>query len=85
MALFYKTMSKKIKLIWDFRGPSALQTAEHHAIHLNEYLNLENYVLQLTGFESIDEFYSIAYIVVEEKDMLKFRDKLKPHRGEWYE
>nr|WP_298659569.1 hypothetical protein [uncultured Flavobacterium sp.] len=49
-------MSKKIKLIWDFRGPSALQTAEHHAIHLNEYLNLENYVLQLTGFESIDEF-----------------------------
>ena len=43
MALFFKTMSKKIKLIWDFRGPSALQTAEHHALHLNEYLNLENY------------------------------------------
>jgi len=78
-------MSKKIKLIWDFRGPSALQTAQHHAIHLNEYLIIENYSLNLTGFETIDEFYSTAYIIVEENDMLKFRDALKPHRGEWYE
>jgi len=78
-------MSKKIKLIWDFRGPSALHTAQHHAIHLNEYLIIENYSLKLTGFETIDEFYSTAYMIVEENDMLKFRDALKPHRGEWYE
>lgn len=78
-------MSKKIKLIWDFRGPNALQTAKHHAIHLNEYVTLENYSLKLTGFENLNEFYTIAYIVVEEQDLVKFRNALKPHRGEWYE
>ena len=28
---------RKLKLIWDFRGPDALKTAEHHEIHLKEY------------------------------------------------
>ena len=28
--------------------------------------------------------YALAYLVVEEKDMIKLRDLLKPHRGEWY-
>jgi hypothetical protein len=28
--------------------------------------------------------HAIAFIVVEEKDMIKFRDVLKPHRGEVY-
>ena len=27
-------MQKKIKLIWDFRGPESAKTAEHHEIHL---------------------------------------------------
>ena len=26
--------NRKIKLIWDFRGPDAQATAEHHTIHL---------------------------------------------------
>ena len=30
-------MNQKIKLIWDFRGPDALQIAKHHVIHLEEY------------------------------------------------
>ena len=30
-------MSRKIKLIWDFRGEAAAKTAEHHDIHLKEY------------------------------------------------
>jgi hypothetical protein len=29
--------------------------------------------------------HAIAYIVVEEKDMIQFRDVLKPHRGELFE
>jgi hypothetical protein len=31
-------MSRKIKLIWDFRGPASAKTAEHHEIHLKEYI-----------------------------------------------
>ena len=28
----------QIKLIWDFRGHFAAKTAEHHEIHLKEFL-----------------------------------------------
>ena len=76
---------RKIKLIWDFRGQAATKTAEHHEIHLKEFLVKENYPLQITGFTTINDMYAIAYLVVEEKDMLTFRDALKPHRGEVYE
>jgi hypothetical protein len=36
-------MSRQIKLIWDFRGPASAKTAEHHEIHLKEYIAIENY------------------------------------------
>lgn len=77
-------MSRKIKLIWDFRGEAAAKTAEHHAIHLNEYLENEKRTLENTGFEILNEMHAIAFVVVEEKDMILFRDALKPHRGEVY-
>lgn len=77
-------MSRKIKLIWDFRGEAAAKTAEHHAIHLNEYLENDKRTLEKTGFEILNEMHAIAFVVVEEKDMISFRDALKPHRGEVY-
>ena len=75
-------MLRKIKLIWDFRGEAAAKTAEHQDIHLKEYLEQENIKLEKTGFEVLNEMHAIAFIVVEEKDMIRFRDVLKPHRGE---
>lgn len=78
-------MSRKIKLIWDFRGEASAKTAEHHDIHLKEYLDEEKITLEKTGFEIINEMHAIAFIVVEEKDMIRFRDVLKPHRGEVFE
>ena len=77
-------MSRKIKLIWDFRGEAAAKTAEHHAIHLNEYLENDKRTLEKTGFEILNEMHAIAFVVVVEKDMILFRDALKPHRGEVY-
>jgi hypothetical protein len=78
-------MMRKIKLIWDFRGEAAAKTAEHHDVHLNEYLEEEKITLEKTGFEIINDMHAIAFIVVEEKEMLKYRDVLKPHRGEVFE
>ncbi|MGV7105425.1 hypothetical protein [Flavobacterium sp. U410] len=75
---------RKIKLIWDFRGPAAAKTAEHHDIHLKEFLEKEKYSLQITGFEIVNDMYATAFLVVEEKDMIPFRDALRPHRGEVY-
>lgn len=76
---------RKIKLIWDFRGQAAAKTAEHHEIHLKEYIGIEKLELNITGFEILNEMYAIAFMVVEEKDMIIIRDALKPHRGEVYD
>lgn len=77
-------MSRQIKLIWDFRGPAAGKTAEHHEIHLKEYITAEKLPLNITGFELYNEMYAIAFIVVPEELMIPVRDALKPHRGEIY-
>ena len=60
------------------------KTAEHHEVHLKEYIEAEKLELNITGFEILNEMYAIAFMVVEEKDMIAVRDTLKPHRGEVY-
>jgi hypothetical protein len=75
-------MSRQIKLIWDFRGSAAAKTAEHHEIHLKEFIKSEKLDLDITGFSLVNEFHSIAFMVVIESEMIAVRDKLKPHRGE---
>lgn len=77
-------MSRQIKLIWDFRGTAAEKTAEHHEIHLKEYIATEKLPLDITGFEVYNEMYAIAFIVVPEELMISVRDVLRPHRGEIY-
>lgn len=78
-------MNRKIKLIWDFRGPAAAKTAEHHEKHLKEYIALETLDLKITGFEHLNDMHSYAFMVTEESNMMVLRDALKPHRGEIYE
>jgi len=78
-------VKRKIKLIWDFRGPTAGKTAEHHEKHLKEFIAFEKLDLDITGYQHINEMYSFAYMVVEEINMIAMRDALKPHRAEVYE
>jgi hypothetical protein len=75
---------KKIKLIWDFRGPDASKIAEHHEKHLKEYIVLEKISLNKTGFENLNEYHSIAFMIVTHENMIAVRDALKPHRGELF-
>ena len=77
-------MSRKIKLIWDFRGPASAKTAEHHEIHLKEYISIEKFPLNITGFEIQNEMQAIAFMVVTDENMLQVRDALKPHRAVIY-
>lgn len=72
-------------MIWDFRGPAAAKTAEHHEKHLRQYIAIEKLPLEITGFETINEMHAIAYMVVTDAEMIQVRDALKPHRGELYE
>lgn len=75
---------RKIKLIWDFRGQASHKTAQHHEIHLKEYISTEKFALDITGFQIIDDMYAIAFMVVTDENMIQVRDALKPHRGEVY-
>lgn len=74
---------RKLKLIWEFRGPGAVKTAAHHEIHLKEYVANQTAEVFKVGCETKHELHAISFIVVGEKDMRLFRDALKPHRGEW--
>ena len=75
-------MNRKIKLIWDFRGPEALEIAKHHVVHLEEFATREQLYFYNSSTEVINKMYCLAYITVNESDMLTYRDALKPHRGE---
>lgn len=74
----------RLKLIWDFRGPDAEKIAEHHEIHLKDYVKINTLNDVFTGKESITDMHSIAFLVVDESEMPPIRDSLKPHRGQVY-
>lgn len=80
-----KAQPRKLKLIWDFRGPDAERTAQHHAIHLKEYLVNNTISPNITGCEAITNQHYIAYLVVKERHMPQVRDALKPHRGQIFQ
>ncbi len=73
---------RKIKLIWDFKGPDGLETAKHHCIHLKEFAQIDKLPYHEVNFVSLSQMHTLAFIVVDEADMKTFRDALKPHRGE---
>ena len=73
---------RKIKLLWDFRGPDALETAKHHTIHLKEFAAIENLPFHEIDIKELNPMLCAAFITVNESDMKIVRDALKPHRGE---
>ena len=79
-----KITMRQIKLIWDFRGQMAAKIAEHHEIHLKEYIKIEKFPINVTGFEIISDMHAIAFMLVTDENMIQVRDNLKPHRGELY-
>jgi len=78
-------MSQKIKVIWEFYGADAEETAKHHQIHLEEFAKKEALQLDIAGVEYVNEIQWIAYLIVMEDEVLKVRDALKPKRAEIFE
>ena len=72
----------KVKLIWDFRGPAAKRTAEHHCIHLKEFVSLENIENETIKVEEFSEMHVSAVMIINQDDVPFMREKLKPHRGQ---
>ncbi|MCB0409945.1 MAG: hypothetical protein KDD29_06970 [Flavobacteriales bacterium] len=78
-------MNRKIKVIWEFYGPDAEQTAKHHQIHLEEFALKEKLALDIAGVEYVNEMQWLAYLLVMENEVLTVRDALKPLRAEIFE
>lgn len=74
-------MNRKIRLLWDFRGPDANETAKHHAIHLKEFA--ENRKLPYLEVSTIvqNPYFTCAYIIIYESELSIYKDALKPDRG----
>jgi hypothetical protein len=70
-----------IRMIWDFHGPHAEGTAEHHAIHLKQFAEKESLEFRESGSEIISESHHIAYLVIQRTDMILVRDALRPNRA----
>ncbi|MFP2995000.1 hypothetical protein ABN763_03775 [Spongiivirga sp. MCCC 1A20706] len=71
-------------MIWDFRGPAALQTANHHEIHLKTYLDQKKIEYHLLKVQAISDFKAEVWLVTMEKHVPALRNDLKPHRGQLY-
>lgn len=78
-------MDKRVKLIWDFRGPNAMPIAKHHIEHLSEYAEAENLQNAIFGDEAVTPMHHMAFMIVDHAVMDKLREALKPHRGQLYE
>lgn len=75
---------ERVKMIWDFRGPNAQKIAEHHKIHLDEFIQKEKLKDIETGTETISEMHHTAIMIIYPKDVDSLRSILKPHRGQRY-
>lgn len=62
-------------------GPDCRPMAEHHARHLDQFSAKEAIASFGSGAEDVSEKHSIAYLIVEEKDMIIVRDALRPARA----
>jgi len=78
-------MERKIKVIWEFYGAEAEETAKHHRIHLEEFAKREKLTIDIAGVEYKNEMLWLAYLIVLEKEVFTVRDALKPLRAEIFD
>lgn len=71
---------RKIRLLWDFRGPDSLETAKHHMIHLKEFTQIDNLPFIEASIIEQNKYVNSAFIIISESDLETFKNGLKPHR-----
>ena len=71
---------RKIRLLWDFRGPDSLEIAKHHVIHLKEFAEIDNLSFIESSVIEQSKYVNSAFIIILEVDLEAFKNPLKPHR-----
>jgi len=70
----------RVKLIWEFRGGDAVEIAKHHAKHLEEFADQKSISGSESGVETGSKYFSIAFLIVDEKDSEEVINILRPHK-----
>lgn len=73
---------EKIKLIWDFRGPSSKQTSTHFKTHLLEFFKEEKLEYYSCEVETVNESYHYTFIITNKSNLALIKTVLKPNRGQ---
>jgi len=75
-------LNRKIKLIWDLRGlNNVLKTAQDHGQNIKYFAEKSHLTYDEIGSYIVSEHHAVAFVIIDEKDMITFRDALKPHRA----
>ena len=70
----------KVKLIWKFYGPDCVKTANHHLIHLKDFIEESNVELFGCGVNKKNDSCE-TYLIVIKDNVESLRKILKPHKG----
>mgnify|MGYP005709180771 FL=1 len=73
---------EKIKLIWDFRGPSSKNTATHFKTHLLEFFKYEKINLDLCDIIAVNLSYHYTVVMTHKVHLALIKSALKPNRGQ---
>jgi len=76
---------KKIRLFWDFRGPSSHQTALHFQEHLDVFLSELSSMHELNVTEVVqhNEAWASCSLDIDETQLDQVKSALKPNRGNY--
>ena len=77
-------MTERVEMIWEFRGPQALPTAEHHKLHLEEFIQKEMIAESFCELNKYSDQLVTVSLVTPMSMMDDLRQRLKPHKGRRY-
>ena len=74
-------MKKKIKMVWNFTGIDAFKIANHHIIHVREYMVSNDITMFDEGTVEVNDYAANSFIVIDSTNLEKVKNDLKPHQG----
>ncbi|MGY8931416.1 MAG: hypothetical protein ACKVH2_01710 [Flavobacteriales bacterium] len=70
-----------IKFVWDFYGPDSKSLAEHHLVHLTDFISKENFLSIDSGVSIDSDNYAYSFIILDSSHLEIIKLKLKPHQA----
>ena len=75
-----RLMAIEIKLVWDFYGPRAEGTAQHHRRHVDEFIRNHKLEGCETAVETLGPNHSCAISLSGPESAEFLRSRLRPHQ-----